>query len=256
MNPAKNRSVISVVIPFRNPGTFLAQAVDSVLGNSATGVELILVDDASQEKFEFPQARLLQSPGVGPAAARNLGWKAATYPFIAFLDADDLWEQGALQFLLEALTQEPAAGISQGKMRHQVLQTVAKDPLERYGSLPHYGVNLGACLFRREFLEEVGGLDESLRFGEDTDLLIRAWHRNVGKVRIPQNALIYRLHSSNMTLQAPEHQTMLKQLVLRQARRARAGLPSRIEPGLAEYLGGQEPPEAIGEAYELSSQSV
>ena len=245
-----------MVIPFHNPGAFLAQAVDSVLKSGPATVELILVDDASQEKFDFPQARLLNSPGLGPAGARNLGWKAATHPFIAFLDADDLWEVASLQRLLDAFRHQPQAGISQGKMRHQVLQTVAKDPLQRYGSLPHYGVNLGACLFRKEFLEQTGGLDESLRFGEDTDLLIRAWHLGIGKVRVPENVLIYRLHSSNMTLEAPQHQTMLKQLVLRQARRARAGFPSRTEPGLAEYLGGQEPPGAIGEAYELPGQPV
>lgn len=242
--------MISVVIPFRNPGDFLLQAVENALSNGLPGIELILVDDASEQQFQVPQARTLSSPGLGPAGARNLGWRAARHPYVAFLDADDLWEQGALEALLKPLQENPQAGIAQGKMRHQVLTTVTVDPMKRYASFPHYGVNLGACLYRKELLERLEGLDESLRFGEDTDLLIRSWHLGVEKVRIPENVLIYRLHDANMTLEAPQLESMLKQLILRQARRTRAGFPSRTDPGLAEYVGGQAPP-ATGEAYAL-----
>ena len=247
--------MISVIIPYRNPGDFLRQAVENALSIDLPGIELILVDDASEQQFAVPQARILSSPGLGPAGARNLGWRAASHPYVAFLDADDLWEQGALESLFRALETNPQAGIAQGRMRHQVLETVKVDPLKRYGSLPHYGVNLGACLFRKELLERLEGLDESLRFGEDTDLLVRSWHLGVEKVRIPDNVLIYQLHSANMTLEAPDLDTLLKQLILRQARRARTGFPSRIEPGLAEYVGGQAPP-ATGEAYALQGQSL
>ncbi len=248
--------MISVVIPYHNPGDFLAQAVENVLNSGIEGLELILVDDASDQKFECQGVRTICSPGLGPAGARNLGWRAASQPYLAFLDADDLWEAGGLRCLLECLKQNPQASVAQGKMRHQVLQTVAKDPLRRHESLPHYGINLGACLYRKELLERLGGFDESLRFGEDTDLFIRCWHLGVNKVRIPETTLVYRLHSANMTLKAPQHQALMNQLILRQVRRARAGFPQRTEPGLADYLGCAEPPAAIGEAYELCSQSV
>ena len=238
--------MISVVIPFHNPGEFLSQALECVSLNRVDSMELILVDDGSEQPIEVPGARMLRQAQAAPSAARNAGARLASHSFLAFLDVDDLWEPGSLIHLLRVLQQNERADIAQGKMRQRLLSAVPGHYPRRYDALPHYGVNLGACLFRRSCWESMRGLDEGLRFGEDADFMIRAWHLGVEKVRLPELVLTYQFHGGNMTLQAPSDDKTLRHLLLRQAKRVRSGFPSRTQAGLGQYLG-EEPPPLIGD---------
>ncbi len=103
---------VSVVVPCYRCSLTLERAVKSVAGQARRPVELILVDDFSNDEtaklLEVLAARyeagwikikwLVQN--VGAASARNIGWAAATQPFVAFLDADDAWhaEKLAIQY--------------------------------------------------------------------------------------------------------------------------------------------------------------
>ena len=100
---------VSVVVPCYRCSLTLERAVKSVAGQARRPVELILVDDFSNDEtaklLEVLAARyeagwikikwLVQN--VGAASARNIGWAAATQPFVAFLDADDAWHAEKLQ---------------------------------------------------------------------------------------------------------------------------------------------------------------
>lgn len=230
--------MVSVVIPCFNPGRRLHDAIASVRSGGLAAVELIVVDDGSSPPLQLEE-RILRQVNAGPAAARNTGWRAAAGEFIAFLDADDLWKPGSLSALLAALQGDPEAGVAQGR----VVTVRPPNPADP----PGYRVNLGACLFRRSTLESLGGFDESLRFGEDTDFFIRCWHAGLKKVRIHDTVLVYQLHASNMTARAPTYLRTLATLAQRQARRRREGLPERPGSGLVDYLGWEEEWPAGGE---------
>jgi len=102
--------LVSVIVPFFNPGDFLQEAVTSVFAQTYSAWELLLVDDGSTDASseiakrvarEHPQqVRLLAHPGQrneGMSASRNLGIAHGRGTFIAFLDADDVWLSNKLE---------------------------------------------------------------------------------------------------------------------------------------------------------------
>lgn len=115
---------VSVVIPcFRCAGT-IARAVDSVFTQSCRPAEVLLVDDCSADgtlealyrlRDSYPHAwiTVLSLPqNMGPASARNVGWEAATCPYIAFLDADDAWHRQKIELQLGWMLAHPEVALS------------------------------------------------------------------------------------------------------------------------------------------------
>ena len=100
---------VSVVIPVFNGAQILTRALDSIAAQTALPIQIIIVDDASRddtksvlEEYCVSQAhlsieRIHLRENVGAATARNIGWRRATEPFIAFLDADDSWHPKKLE---------------------------------------------------------------------------------------------------------------------------------------------------------------
>lgn len=96
---------ISVIIPIYNTGTLLRETVKSVLEQSFSAFELILVDDGSNEEtqkiissFDDQRIRVIRKENGGVASARNTGILAANGDYIALLDHDDLWHKDKLKF--------------------------------------------------------------------------------------------------------------------------------------------------------------
>jgi glycosyltransferase involved in cell wall biosynthesis len=189
--------VVSVVLPTYNRASMLPRAVDSVLEQSFTDWELIVVDDASPENvlgalapyLEDPRVRVLRRPvNGGVSAARNTGLADATGHFVCFLDSDDEFERGKLAHQVPLLERAPpevagvygAATPVVGQLRGpepSPAREMSRDRLMRFADWQQ----IGALLFRREVLGDLG-FDESLRAGEDLDLLLRILegHRVVG----------------------------------------------------------------------------
>jgi glycosyltransferase involved in cell wall biosynthesis len=92
---------VAVVIPAYNAGQFIGEALDSVSAQTARPSEVIVVDDGSTDRTAaVARSRgvtLLTQPNRGVAAARNLAIRATGQHWIAFLDADDVWEPGKLE---------------------------------------------------------------------------------------------------------------------------------------------------------------
>ncbi|HVN90874.1 MAG TPA: glycosyltransferase [Candidatus Binataceae bacterium] len=107
--------LISVVIPVYNGANSIGRAVASVLEQSLTNFEIIVVDDGSTDSTRealqpfVPHLRLLEQTNAGPAAARNAGIAIARGEYIAFLDSDDAWLPDKLQLLVDAIERNPAA---------------------------------------------------------------------------------------------------------------------------------------------------
>jgi len=191
---------IAVITPVRNGMLYLRDAIKSILAQQHPNIEIIVVDDASTdgsgELATSMGCRVLHTPGVGPAAARNTGIRAAQSDLLFFLDADDLAGPNALQNMVDALMRSPDAGFAQGYIQN----FIAKPDAPIYViSKPYRFVNLGSALWRRSVFETVGLFDESLRLGEDQDLLMRCWEHDISKALVNFVALYYRRHPGNMT---------------------------------------------------------
>lgn len=114
----QNRQLrVSVIIPVYNCETYVGRAVQSVLDQEYPAAEVIVVNDGSTDKtvgsleVYRERIRLIHQSNAGVATARNTGLRQAQGDYIAFLDADDLWEPTRLKVQLAALEKFPDAGM-------------------------------------------------------------------------------------------------------------------------------------------------
>lgn len=184
--------LVSVVIPCHNYGRFLAGAIESVLAQRYSPIELIVVDDGSTDDTSavanrYPVTRCIRQRNLGLSEARNRGLEAAGGEFILFLDADDQLVAEAIatsvQHLLSRpdcafvyghaeLTEMKGALISKTPERSARLQTcVQEDPYAHMLRWNNPIRNTGAILYRTDVVRRVGGFT-GLR-AEDLDLNLR-----------------------------------------------------------------------------------
>jgi len=187
--------LVSVVIPVFNGERSLGEAVESVLDQKYSAIEIIVVDDGSTDGTatvarSLP-VRYLHQTNQGPAAARNRGIDHAQGSFIAFADADDLWPAGKLELQLPYLIGDSQIDIVLGRIQ----QVTVDGPTQDTG----FSVNLGSGVMRRSVFERVGLFDETMRYSEDVDWFMRARESGAAIVTIDSVTLFYRQHEQNMT---------------------------------------------------------
>jgi glycosyltransferase involved in cell wall biosynthesis len=221
---------VSIITPVKDAEAFLAQAIASVQRQDFADWELLIVDDASNDGSAAiaeasaaldPRIRILPvAPGCGgAAAARNRGIDAAVGEFVAFLDADDLFEPGKLSFEVATLTHEPAAAMTFGpaywwwehapgqswteSMRpyagklHAPPDLLRKIILDQRGQVPC----TCAVLVRRAALNEVDGFSEGFHLYEDQTLWVKLMLRHA--VYVHDRVLCrYRQHPKSVSAQA------------------------------------------------------
>ncbi|HJU29035.1 MAG TPA: glycosyltransferase [Candidatus Binataceae bacterium] len=109
---------ISAIIPVWNAETTIAEAIESVLSQTCSDFELIVVDDGSTDRTPTildsyrGRIRTMRRANSGPAAARNAGVAASSGAYLAFLDADDKWMPGMLAHTSEALDSDPKCAVA------------------------------------------------------------------------------------------------------------------------------------------------
>lgn len=195
--------LVSVVIPVRNGAHFIADAVGSVLAQGHAKVEIIIVDDESTDLLDTAiaalpvQVRNIRIARSGPAAARNIGARAASGPILAFLDVDDMWPEGALGAMLAYLAENGEADVVIG--RDQIVDS-RRGRRDFVGSPAEaFPYSVGAALFRRRAFDKVGLFDPALRYGEDLDWFARAREARAKVDRLDMVTLHVRRHDDNMT---------------------------------------------------------
>ena len=219
----------SVIIPVRNGARFVREAIESALAQLSADDEVIFVDDASDDdtggivrQIDDRRIRMLDGTGRGVSSARNIGLAAATGEFVAFLDHDDLWPSGRHRLLLQILLDDPELDCAIGRLRLRMEDDAILPPrlADMDGRL---AANLSLCtaLFRRRIVDAAGYFDETLRFGEDTDYLVRLTELNYRFTLCDVDTLVYRRHRSNATCDVPAARMGIVELIRR--RRARMG---------------------------------
>lgn len=211
-------TLVSVVMPVRNGGEYLRDAVDSILAQSYDDLELIVVDDHSSDgaiaRLEQNDGRLriLNSRGSGVSAAFNTGMDHAGGAFIARMDADDIALPQRIQVQLDYLEKNPGidicgtcieiirkGSVEGGNLRYQDWLNGCRTPAAiRRQIFIESPVPNPTAFFRREALEVLGGYQDPA-WPEDYDLFLRADARGM-KMGKPEEILLqWREHGERLT---------------------------------------------------------
>jgi glycosyltransferase involved in cell wall biosynthesis len=232
------KDLVSIVIPAYNAEAFIKAAIESVLAQGHRPLEVIVVDDGSSdgtadiaESFGPPVTCYRQNNG-GPPVARNRGLAVAQGEYIGFLDADDLYEPGRIEFQLNKLMDNPAVEVVIGRKLCEQLASAPDEPaaFKPMEVSAHIDVSLGVCLFRRTAFERVGLMEESLRHCDDWDWFMRARELAVPMLLHEETVLRYRLHMNNITRDQEAGKRYLAIMLKRSIDRRRA------QSGKAESL--------------------
>ncbi len=182
----------SIVIPVYNKEKFVSKTIESVLNQTFTDYEIIIVNDGSTDQseakisaFKDNRVQYFSKENQGVAFARNFGIEKATSDFICFLDADDLWYPNFLE-TMHRFTAE----FSEQKVFAAAIEIETKNKLIK----AHYSISAtsdfeivnffdasqkecvlwtsSVCIHKSVF-EKVGNFDTNIKHGEDTEMWIR-----------------------------------------------------------------------------------
>jgi glycosyltransferase involved in cell wall biosynthesis len=194
--------LVSIIMPAYNYASFIAEAVASVLQQTHSNIEVIIVDDGSTDDTADVAAMLVKHDArvayvhqnnQGPSAARNTGIQKSKGEFILFLDADDTFHPQKIQAHLEHFLQAPDVDISYGCSRYflsgkpeEIFSSIALDNENwmpcvsgnAIAVMPALVVNnimpICSAMLRRSVVERVRGFDSTLKWVEDWDYWLRA----------------------------------------------------------------------------------
>ncbi|MBF0594196.1 MAG: glycosyltransferase [Candidatus Omnitrophica bacterium] len=180
---------VTVLMTVYNGEGFLRQAVESVLKQTYTSFEFLIVDDASTDasleilnSYHDPRIRIVQnSVNQGQAASLNIGLRAATGTYIARIDADDIALAHWLECQVQAARRNPECLVISSWAcivnKEGVVKQLLEIPLTHEGmllrSLTASPINHGGSLLKRADILRYGGYDESFRALADYDLWTR-----------------------------------------------------------------------------------
>jgi glycosyltransferase involved in cell wall biosynthesis len=209
-------AAVTVIMPAYNAEAFVGEAIESVLAQTCSDWELVVVDDGSTDEtrevataYDDPRIRTLAIEHSGlPAVARNRGLASSDSRYVALLDADDLWRPRKLEHQLALI--EPRSEIG---LVHTAFERLTDDALEPFvlpPGLPTSGSEFerlaagnyianSSVLLRRALLTRHGFFDEDprLRGTEDFELWLRL-SPHATFARVDEPLLVYRIHAANL----------------------------------------------------------
>lgn len=219
--------LVSIIIPSYNHSQFVERAINSVLNQTYTWIELIIIDDGSQDgslekirKFKDRRIKLLVQSNSGAHAAINRGLELAQGDFIAILNSDDEYTPDRIEKLVYGLldnhcdficswlevidAQGNSKGVKKGWKNMLPSWAESRKHLPAFWDLDDFKLNLISTnfvsttsnfLFKREVYQKVGGM-RVLRYAHDWDFLFRVGEWCECSI-IEEPLLKYRVHGSN-----------------------------------------------------------
>ncbi len=199
--------MFSVIIPLYNKSPYIKKAINSVLTQTYSDFELLIINDGSTDdslsivqQFSDSRIKIYSQKNAGVSAARNNGVKKANFDYIAFLDADDWWHKDFLKEMKSLITQFPDAGIYGNrywyvKNNKLKLTNVGLPENFKKGYINYFKIysntfavpfNCSFVIVKKHIFNDVGGFNANLKFGEDFDLWVRiALKQKIGYLNKP-----------------------------------------------------------------------
>ncbi|MEZ5735857.1 MAG: glycosyltransferase family A protein [Novosphingobium sp.] len=196
---------VSVVIPVHNGEKYLAESIESVLGQSYPATEILVIDNASTDGTgvvaqSFPQVSYHRLEEKGLAKALNYAIERCCGGLLAFLDADDLWTPDRLEKQLDALAHQPDLDIVFGHVEQFVspeLDEEAKARLVIRDKLVP-GRNKSAMLIRMESFRRAGPFAPEAQMGDFIEWYMRARDSGLEELMLEDVVCMRRIHGNNM----------------------------------------------------------
>lgn len=186
----------SIIIPLYNKERYIENAIQSILKQTVSDYEIIIVNDGSTDKSKeiiskcvSEKIRIIDHPkNKGLSASRNTGIKNATSNYVTFLDADDLWKPNYLQTIKNLISSYPEAHIFATNYDEVYPKTTHKPhngsedlPENFTGLIDFFELNLkqgiytpSSVCWHKSVFDTIGYYDEKITFSEDLDFNIRA----------------------------------------------------------------------------------
>jgi len=206
--PGDPAFAIDVVIPCYNASAYLAEAIESVISQNLDGIRILFIDDGSTDQ-SVPVARSFGSivhihskVNGGIASARNSGIDLSTAPWLAFLDADDVWTPNSLEARFLAFIRNPNADLVYGQMEQfhsPEMNHVDRSrlPIDLSQSAARFA---GTLLARAKAFKRVGSFNCSFAIGEMIDWVARSESAGLVTEQLEKVVLRRRIHGNNTTL--------------------------------------------------------
>jgi len=199
-----NNPLVSVIIPVYNGEHYLAQAIESILAQTYTPIEVIIIDDGSLDNSSyiarsFQEVRYYHQLNQGVAVARNTGIAVSHGEFIAFLDQDDIWTHDKLDVQIEYLLHHPETGGVLSKLR-LFLEPGVHPPgwlkidllqKEQTGYCP------SSLIVRKDVFTRIGVFDSAYTHTSDVDWIARAKDAGILLYILPHVLFHRRIHNAN-----------------------------------------------------------
>lgn len=201
-------ATVSVIIPAFDVADYLGECIESVLGQTRPPHEVIVVDDGSTDDtaavaVSFGSSiRLVRQERTGANPARNRGVRESSGAFLAFQDADDIWEPTKLERQLAAFESTPHVDLVFGMVTQFRSPELPEElvHLPEGADVPAIGHHSGAMLLRRSTFDEIGWFDETNYSGDFVDWFARALEQQHRIVVVDEVVMRRRLHLHNKGL--------------------------------------------------------
>jgi glycosyltransferase involved in cell wall biosynthesis len=216
---------VTVIIPFYNRVEWLLQSVESVLAQTFSNFELLLVDDGSDTSSDFlqtfkdPRIRYVKQENKGPAAARNLGISLAQGKYIAFLDSDDLFLPDKIEKQFRIMEEHQSVGLSHSSYLRIDARGEKIDEVQSGKSsgwlypeiICGCAIATPTVMIRTKILSELN-FDESIKLGEDILLWVQI--ARVSEILgIDEPLTQVRIHGDNAILDPDKQLKFTKYLI-------------------------------------------
>jgi len=223
MSKRSDAPEVSVVMPVHNALPHLDSAIQSILGQTFSNFEFVILDDGSTDGSKErlrewarhdSRIKLIEAErNLGPALSSDRVARAASAPIIARMDADDISYPTRLEKQLAVLDRNPDVGVVGGLYEYidtkgRMIRNVETWRLRQPGVIPPFGN--GPLTYRREIYEKVGGYREECEFWEDKDLIVRM--AGITKVMVIP-AAIYQIRQSTTSTRVVSEQGRLERAV-------------------------------------------
>lgn len=210
-------SKVSVIVPVYNGAETISKTLKSVLAQTHKDIEIIVVNDGSTDEtlsaisaFEEDGVRIFSQKNSGAPAARNYGLAQAQGDYIAFIDADDLWSKDKIESQVAIFEHnDPKIGVvyswtalinSEDTIFSYLPQKTYTGNVYKSILTTNFLISGSNAMIRKVCIDQVGGMDTSLKYTDDWDFFIRLatiCHFSV----VPKYQIYYRQSNTSITAQ-------------------------------------------------------
>jgi len=248
MTTHQSEPLVSVIIPAYNAAKSIARTLDSVLGQTMTDYEILVVNDGSPDTPDLEaglagyaeRVTYIKQENLGAAAARNTGIKAARGQFLAFLDADDFWLPNYLEAQMDVLRQTGADVVYcdalfvgsprlQGRTYMEMAPSRCEVTPESLLTVD-VGIITSGVIAKKQAVLDAGLFDETIRRGHDFDLWLRIAQKRFKFACHRKVLLHYIVSDSGLSGNAVKQ--MQRRVELLNAIQARGGLSTSEQAAL------------------------